>query len=117
MPLEPGKQRSRRDCVCSVTVRLGRLAYCYMLNVVITDADIEEIDRVKSHLVASFIVKDLGDLHYFIGIKVIQTPEGISINQHYSVLNMFFNFNTTNYKVVMTPLDRKVKLRLIGVDL
>ena len=41
-------------------------------------------------------MKDLGDLHYFLGIGVIRTPEGILISQRHYVLSM---------------LDRTVKLR------
>ena len=49
----------------------------YVDDLVITGADLGEIDRVKLQLVASFDMKDLGDLHYFLGIEVIRTPEGI----------------------------------------
>ena len=58
----------------------------------ITDADLGEIDRVKLQLVASFDMKDLGYLHYFLGIEVICTPEGILINQRHYVRSMLFKF-------------------------
>ena len=48
---------------------------------VITDADLCEIDRVKLQLAASFDMKNLGDLHYFLGIEMIRTPEGILISE------------------------------------
>ena len=56
-------------------------------------------------------MKDLGDLHYFLGIEVIRTPEGILISQRHYVLSMLFKFGTTDCKSVSTPLDRNVKLR------
>ena len=46
----------------------------------IAGAHLEEINRVKSKLVTSFEMKDLGDFHYFIGIELIHTPEGILIS-------------------------------------
>ena len=52
----------------------------YVDDLVIADADLEEIGCFKSQLVASFDMKDLGDLHYFLGIEVIHTPEGILIS-------------------------------------
>ena len=56
-------------------------------------------------------MKDLGDLHYFLGIEVIRTPEGILISQRHYVLNMLFKFGMADCKSVSTPLDRTVKLR------
>ena len=56
-------------------------------------------------------MKDLGDLHYFLGIKVIHTPEGILINQRHYVLSMLFKFGMADCKSISTPLDRTVKLR------
>ena len=53
---------------------------CILLNVddlVITGPGLPEINRVKSQLSDAFEMKDLGDLHYFLGIEVIQTPDGI----------------------------------------
>ena len=53
----------------------------YVDDLVIAGADFREIRRVKSQLAASFDMKDPGDLHYFLGIEVIRTPEGILISQ------------------------------------
>ena len=83
----------------------------YVDDLVIANADQEEIDHVKSHLAASFDMKDLGDLHYFLGIEVIRTPEGILISQRNYVLSMLFKFGMTDCKYVATPLDRNVKFR------
>ena len=57
-------------------------------------------------------MKDLGDLHYFLGIKVIHTPEGILISQRHYMLSMLFKFGMMECKSVSTPLDRNAKLRL-----
>ena len=54
--------------------------------------NVEEIARVKSQLAASFDMKDLGDLHYFLGTEVIRTPEGILISQRHYVMSMLFKF-------------------------
>ena len=56
-------------------------------------------------------MKDLGDLHYFLGIEVIRTPEGILINQRHYMLSMLFKFGLTECKFVTTPLDGNLKLR------
>jgi hypothetical protein len=41
----------------------------YVNDLIITDADLDKISRVKCELVASFDMKDLRDLHYFLGSK------------------------------------------------
>jgi hypothetical protein len=61
--------------------RLGPISILlYVDDLVITGANLDEINRVKRELIASFDMKDLGDLHYFLGIEVIRTPEGILIS-------------------------------------
>ena len=66
---------------------------------------------MKLQLAASFDMKDLGELHYFLGIEVIRTPEGIFISQRHYVPSMLFKFGMAYCKPVSTPLDRTVKLR------
>ena len=83
----------------------------YVDDLVIADADLEEIGHVNSQLVASFDMKNLGELHYFLGIEVIRTLEGILINQRHYVLSMLFEFGMTDCKSVSTPVDRNMKLR------
>jgi hypothetical protein len=56
-------------------------------------------------------MKDLWDLHYFLGIEVIHTPEGILISQCHYVLNMLFKFGMADCKAISTPPDRTVKHR------
>ena len=49
----------------------------YVDDLVIAGTDLREICRVKFQLAASLDMKELGHLHYFLGIKVIRTPEDI----------------------------------------
>ena len=56
-------------------------------------------------------MKDMGDLHYFLEIELIHTPEGILISQRHYVLGMLFKFGMADCKSVSTPLDTTVKLR------
>jgi hypothetical protein len=92
--------------------RLGPICILlYVDDLIITGADLDEINRVKRELAASFDMKDLGDLHYFLGIEVIRTPEGILISQRHYALYMLFKFGMADCKPTSTPLDRTVKHR------
>ena len=67
------------------TSQIGPISiFLYVDDLVIAGADLGEICHVKSQVVASFDMKDLGNLHYFLVIEVIRTPEGILTSQrHY----------------------------------
>ena len=88
-------------------IRKGQLGpvsiLLYVDDLVITGADLGEIDRVKLQLAASFDMKDLGDLHYFLWIKVIRTPEGILISQRHYMLSVLFKFRMADCKSISTP--------------
>ena len=62
----------------------------YVDDLVITGPELDEIGRVKSRLSNAFEMKNLGDVHYFLGIEVIRTPDGISLSQRHYVLNMLY---------------------------
>ena len=49
----------------------------YVNDLIITRSSKDEIVHVKKVLGAEFDMKDLGELKYFLGIKVVQTPQGI----------------------------------------
>ena len=55
-------------------------------------------------------MKDLKELHYFLGIEVIQTLDNIMISQRHYILNLLFKFGMTECTHVSTPLDRNLKL-------
>ena len=82
----------------------------YIDDLVITEPGVPEINCVKSLLSDAFEMKDLGDLHYFLGIEVIRTPDGILLSQRHYVLNMLYKFGMTECRPISTPLDQNLKL-------
>ena len=50
------------------------------------------------------------ELHYFLGIEVILTPDGIMTSRRHYILNLLYKFGMTKCKSVTTPLDRNLKL-------
>jgi hypothetical protein len=57
----------------------------YMDDLFITRNNPSFVHSVIQQLVAMFSLKDMGSLHYFLGIKVIPNPTKLFISQH----NMF----------------------------
>ena len=50
------------------------------------------------------------ELHYFLGIEVIQTLAGIMISQRRYILNVLYKFGMAECKSVTSPIDRNLKL-------
>ena len=48
---------------------------------------------------AEFDMKDLGELKYFLGIEVVQTPQGIWMLQRQYVLDMLKKYGMTACKL------------------
>ena len=51
----------------------------YVCDIIITRSDSESIDVVIGVLTKEFDIKDLGSLHYFLGIQITQTSSGMSL--------------------------------------
>eukprot|EP00253_Pinus_taeda_P002412 PITA_02412 len=53
----------------------------YVDDLILTCSDPNLINHVKSNLKKQFEMTDLGHLHYFLGLQVLQSKEGISVSQ------------------------------------
>ena len=53
----------------------------YVDDIVITDNDQDDIQRLKQHLFSHFQNKDLGKLKYFLGIEITQSKSSVVMNQ------------------------------------
>eukprot|EP00253_Pinus_taeda_P008239 PITA_08239 len=53
----------------------------YVDDLILTGSDPNLINHAKSSLKKKFEMTDLGHLHYFLGLQVLQSKEGISLSQ------------------------------------
>jgi hypothetical protein len=67
--------RHRGSCITILAI--------YVDGIVITGDDVEEIRSLKERLGRAFEVKDLGPLHYFLGIEIARSFKGIVLSQIY----------------------------------
>jgi hypothetical protein len=72
---------------------------------------------LKKLLKQKFEMKDLGELHYFFDINVIQSPKGIWLLQKQYALNKLSEYGMTGYKPISIPLEQNVKLSVDEGDL
>jgi len=59
----------------------------------------------------------MGELRYFLGIEVIQSPKGIWLLQRQYALNKLSEYGMTGYKPISIPLEQNLKLSADEGDL
>ena len=64
----------------------------------------------KKKLVEEFKMKDLGLMHYFLGMEVWKSLEGIFINQGKYVVEILKIFDMLDCKVMATPMDTNLNI-------
>jgi hypothetical protein len=68
------------------------------------------IAECKKRLAAKFEMKDLGLMHYFLGLEVWQSPERIFLNQGKYTVKILKRFDMLECKSMNTPMEMKLKL-------
>lgn len=66
--------------------------------------------NLLQRLSAKFPVKDLGSLHYFLGIEVLPNSGGITLKQKKYAMDLLQRTNMANCKAVSTPMCTHEKL-------
>ena len=92
----------------------------YVDDIILTGDDIEEISRIKGTLAATFEVKDLGEMKYFLGMEVARSKKGIYISQRIYIsqgkyiLDLLEETGMLGCKPSTTPIDvRKDEVGLL----
>jgi hypothetical protein len=81
----------------------------YVDDLFLTDEE-NLITDCKKKLAAEFEMKDLGPMHYFLGLEVWQSPEEIFLNQGKYVVEILKRFDMMDCKAMSTPMETNLKL-------
>ena len=89
----------------------GRIAVIivYVDDIILTGDDVDEIRRLKEHLVLEFEIKDLGPLKYFLGIEVARSKKGLVVSQKKYVIDLLKEAGMSGCRPVDTSIDPNVK--------
>ena len=68
------------------------------------------IADMKRNLAVKFEMKDLGMMHYFLGMEVWQNADGISLGQGKYVVEILKRFGMMDCKSMTTPMASNLKL-------
>eukprot|EP00253_Pinus_taeda_P026492 PITA_26492 len=107
-PLESGFSRCHSDNTV-YTKKVGKsliILVLYVDDLILTGSDPNLINHVKSNLKKKFEMRDLGHLHYFLGLQVLQSKEGISLSQSNAEASPLL-VGFTDFDWASDPDDRK----------
>ncbi|CAJ2645987.1 unnamed protein product [Trifolium pratense] len=93
------------------------LLLLYVDDMVITGSDLASIQRLKQQLQSAFHMKDLGTLHFFLGLEVHSTSKGILLHQHKYATDLISMAGLESANPVDTPLEVNVKYHRDDGDL
>ncbi|KAF5447193.1 hypothetical protein F2P56_032762, partial [Juglans regia] len=85
----------------------------YVDDIVVTASTTSLITDFILALRQSFPVKDLGVLHYFLGIQVSRNSSGLFLSQHRYIANLLSRTNMHQSKTVSTPMASSTRLTAV----
>ena len=84
----------------------------YVDDILLAGKSDKRMAKVKQALSQQFQVKDMGELHYFLGMRVVQDPStgSVWIGQQSYTEDVLRRFGMENSKPIRTPVDTSTKL-------
>jgi hypothetical protein len=89
-----------------------RLAYLllYVDDIILTASSAELLRHITARLHTEFAMTDLGDLHFFLGISVCRTPDGLFLSQLQYAVDLLQRAGMSECHPTATPVDARAKL-------
>ena len=84
---------------------------------IVTGNNLQMIIQTKQCLKDAFQIKDLGSLHYFLGIEVVRTKNKLNPSQRKYTLDLLQETGMLDSKPTETPKDSSLKLTIEEGDL
>nr|XP_051202412.1 uncharacterized mitochondrial protein AtMg00810-like [Lolium perenne] len=82
----------------------------YVDDIILTASSTDLLRQITERLRAEFALKDLGPLHYFLGIEVVRRTDGFFLHQRKYAHELLDRAGMLNCKPAATPVDTKSKL-------
>ena len=106
-----GFTKSKTDSNLYYKVENGNplMLLLYVDDIFVTGMDGLIVDT-KRKLASEFEIKDLGMMHYFLGMEVWQNADGISLGQGKYTVDILKRFRMMDCKAMATPMASNLKL-------
>lgn len=82
----------------------------YVDDLLVTGSSEVQMKKFKAEMEINFEMSDLGEMHYFLGMEILQKSSGIFIFQQKYAIELLKKFKMENCRVVSTPLVANEKL-------
>jgi histone deacetylase 1/2 len=89
----------------------------YVDDIIVASSSILATTALLKDLQAEFALKDLGDLHYFLGIEVKKLGDGLLFSQERYAMDVLTRSGMDRAKPVDTPLCVRSSVSLLGIYL
>ena len=87
----------------------------YVDDILVAGTDERKIEEIKHEFTTRYEMKDLGELNYYLGMKVTRTAEYTKLDQHRYCLDILAKYDYLlqglENKHYSTPMERDLKLR------
>jgi histone deacetylase 1/2 len=84
----------------------------YVDDIIVTSSSDKAIAALLKDLNDDFAIKDLGDLHFFLGLEVKKTKNGLLLTQEKYARDLLKKVGMDNCKPAPTPMSSTEKLYL-----
>jgi hypothetical protein len=117
--LQLGFAEAKSDTSLFVYRRGSETAYLllYVDDIVLTASSADLRQRIIAALQREFSMKDLGELHHFLGMQVQRTSCGLFLSQHQYMLDILDRAGMADCKPCSTPVDINPKLSADGTPI
>jgi hypothetical protein len=103
---------SKSDASLFIYQKLGVTIYMliYVDDIIVVSSSSDATDALLRDLSKEFALKDLGDLHFFLGIEVHKIRDGLLLNQAKYAQDILARVNMQNCRASTTPLSSSERI-------
>ncbi|XP_060212165.1 uncharacterized mitochondrial protein AtMg00810-like [Lycium barbarum] len=89
----------------------------YVDDIILTGSHSTLLNQFISLLSRQFSMKDLGELHYFLGVQAIRSSNDLHLSQRKYISDLLLKFHMYTCKPVVTPLASRTTISLMDGEL
>nr|XP_020163676.1 uncharacterized mitochondrial protein AtMg00810-like [Aegilops tauschii subsp. strangulata] len=93
------------------------IAFFYVDEIILVSSSVPAADHLLSALRSDFAVKDLGKLHYFLGLEVAHTSDGLYLTEKKYSLDLLRHAGMLKCNPSSTPISATDKITAVDGDL